>query len=553
VIISRDITEKEQAGRRLRRSEARKGALLSSAPDAILSLDDDGIVTEANPAAEALFECSAEALIGSYFDRIISSFDTETSLAPYMALQERLIWGRGVALAIPCTGVRATGESFPAELSVSEVQGSGQDGFVIFVRDVSERARVEAHLRESQKLEAIGRLAGGVAHDFNNLLTVIQGYAEFAASASEPEGQLRDDLNEILRASGRARDLTRQLLAFARRQVTEPRVVSPNELVGGMEKMLARLVSEDVQIQSDLEGESWSVYIDPGQFEQVIVNLVVNARDAMPNGGRVTISTENLGAEHAALLPSGLAAGNYVVVSVADTGSGIPKETLAHVFEPFFTTKGPDKGVGLGLATCYGIAKQASGEITVESEPGQGTVFRLWLPQATALSSVTSRPVEAKTAGGTETILLVEDERAVRSMTERFLRSLGYTVVVASDGAHAIRLLQTTHDPIHLLISDVVMPRMNGLELAERVVARSPATNVLFVSGYPSDVLAQRGFLDREISLLAKPFTFDALARRIREALTGETNGLPADAEEPDADGPLARALERRLRDRYSA
>lgn len=551
VIVSRDVADRRAAERRLRSSEARKGALFSSAPDAILSVDADGMVTESNPAAAELFEMESGELSGLHFDQILSSFGDD-SKSPFQNLAGNVTWGRGSVHGIACTGQGVDGQEFPAELSVSRVEGVGSEGFIVFVRDISERVRVETQLRDSQKLEAIGRLAGGVAHDFNNLLTVIHGYAEFAKSEAPDTSQLGEDVEEILKASDRARDLTRQLLAFARRQVVEPHVVSANELVGGMEKLLARLVNEDVTIQTKLEAEAGSIHIDPGQFEQVLVNLVVNSRDALPRGGTVTIMTENVEAEEAARLAPNLPPADYVVISVADTGVGMSEETIAQIFEPFFSTKGPGAGVGLGLATCYGIAKQNGGEITVESELGRGTVFRLWLARAAEPADTVAREVPREVQGGYETILFVEDERGVRTLTERYLRSLGYKVIVAGDGAEALGLLQTTHEPIHLLISDVVMPKMNGLDLADRVLARSPATHILFISGYPRDVLAERGVLPREVSLLAKPFTFEALALRIREALD-RTRPQGPEQEGSEITDPVAQEVDRRLRARYSA
>lgn len=552
VIVSRDVAERRAAERRWRSSEARKGALFASAPDAILSVDLDGSVSECNPAAEELFDLDDVDLAALTFDDVMSSFGDEEG-APFENLSGKLTWGRESVHSVECTGRRSGGSEFPAEVSVSRVEGVGSEGFIVFVRDISERMRVETQLRDSQKLEAIGRLAGGVAHDFNNLLTVIHGYAEFAKAETPASGQLNDDVDEIIKASDRARDLTRQLLAFARRQVVEPRNVDPNELVAGMQKMLGRLVSEDITIRTDLDPDLYPTHIDPGQFEQVLVNLVVNASDAMPRGGTVSIMTENIEATEAATLAPQLPEADYVVISVADTGSGMSPETQAQIFEPFFSTKGPAAGVGLGLATCYGIAKQSGGEITVESEPGRGSVFRVWLCRAVEPAGEAVPEVPRELQGGYETILFVEDERGIRTLTERYLRSLGYRVIVAEDGAEALSLLQTTHEPIHLLISDVVMPKMSGLDLADRILARSPATHILFISGYPRDVLAERGVMPREVSLLPKPFTFESLALRVREALDpARPQTVDGEPGEEIVD-PVARELDRRMRGRHTA
>lgn len=385
----------------------------------------------------------------------------------------------------------------------------------------SERKQLEERLRQGQKMEAVGQLAGGIAHDFNNLLTVISGYCQLLISRNAIEENYRYMVNEVTRAVERSASLTRQLLAFSRRQVLEPRVLSLNSLVTDLEKMLRRLIGEDVSLTTALAPALPNVFVDPGQVEQVVMNLVVNARDAMPRGGQLTIGTSvvELDDSFTHLHPDSRG-GRFVLLSVSDNGEGMPPDVMARIFEPFFTTKGPGKGTGLGLATVYGIVQQSNGFIGVYSEPGIGTTFKVYLPLA---DSPGSTPVlstgPAGEPRGLETILLVEDEDAVRRLTLEILSGLGYNVLTAANGAEAIDAGTSYSGAIHLLLTDIVMPGFSGRELAEWIVSARPGTRVLFMSGYTDDDVIRHGVLSHETQFLGKPFTPSTLARKVREAL----------------------------------
>jgi CheY-like chemotaxis protein len=369
-------------------------------------------------------------------------------------------------------------------------------------------------------MEGIGRLAGGIAHDFNNLLTAILGYAELMESQLEDEG-LKSELREIRLAGERAAALTRQLLAFSRRQVLQPRTLDLNTVVSDVEKMLARLIGEDVTLATRLEPDLGCVKADPGQLEQVMMNLAVNARDAMPEGGTLTFETANavLDADFVAVHPGALP-GAYVVLMVADTGTGMTDEVRSHAFEPFFTTKEKGKGTGLGLATAYGIVKQSGGYITVDSGVGRGTTFRIYLPRVEGTAVVSERTASSsRLAIGTETILLVEDEAGVRRLSLTVLESQGYVVLEAASGDMALQVARSRTGPIHLVVTDVVMPGMSGRELWDRLRVLRPDSRVLFMSGYTDDAIARHGVLEPGIAFLQKPFTPFSLAQKVREVL----------------------------------
>jgi two-component system, cell cycle sensor histidine kinase and response regulator CckA len=386
-----------------------------------------------------------------------------------------------------------------------------------------ELRRLEEQFRHAQKMEAIGRLAGGVAHDFNNLLTVIIGYSDLLLSTTTttlPE-PTRSALDEIRKAADRGGELTRQLLIFSRRQTLNPKIVHLNELVANMEKMLRRLIGEDIDLVTLFKPGLNEVVTDEGQFEQVIMNLVVNARDAMPNGGKLTIETANV--EVSARRVSAdvdLAPGSYVMLAITDSGIGIDAETRSHLFEPFFTTKEAGKGTGLGLATAYGIVRQSGGEIAVYSEPGYGATFRIYLPSAHS----TEAPPPAKTANvsqrsGSETILLLEDDPKVRHLIRQVLAAKGYHVLEAASGEEAIRLVRNTQEPIHLLLADVVLPEAGGPVVAKQIAAFRPGLRTLFISGYTDETMSRHGILDSATSFLSKPFLPETLAEKVREVL----------------------------------
>ena len=387
-------------------------------------------------------------------------------------------------------------------------------------RLMRERKVLEEQLRQSQKMESIGQLAGGIAHDFNNLLTAIIGYSDLSMIDLGDEESLLENLQQIRLAGTRASQLTGQLLTFARKQILTPKVISLNELIMNLERMLRRLISEDVELVILPSDDLWHIKADTGLLEQVIVNLVVNARQAMPQGGTLTLETGNLRLEagqarpHAEILP-----GEYVVLRITDTGTGMSDEVKSHIFEPFFTTKERGQGTGLGLATCYGIVKQSDGHIIFESELGSGTSFRVLLPRTLEQAETRGAAQHKALPRGGETILVVEDEIAVRGFTIKALRSLGYTVLEAANGAEAVRITEEYPDEINLLLTDMVMPQMSGKDVAEEVLLLRPATKILFTSGYMAGVVLRQEVLDRGIQFLQKPYTTGILAHKVREVI----------------------------------
>ena len=407
--------------------------------------------------------------------------------------------------------------------SVPITNSSGQVERIAGVaQDITDRKQLEAQFLQAQKLEGIGRLAGGIAHDFNNLLTAIGGYADLALDTLPADQPIRSDLEEVQKGVARATNLTRQLLAFARKQIIEPRVLNLNDLILEMDKLLRRIIGEDVDLITHPAPNLGWVKADPGQIEQVLVNLAVNARDAMPQGGKLTIETANVILDpryahtHVDATP-----GPYVLLAVSDTGIGMSPEVQAHAFEPFFSTKEPGKGSGLGLATCYGIVKQHGGNIWVYSEVGHGTTFKIYLPQVAERASAAPPPGEVHALpGGKETVLVVEDEAVVRTLAVRVLREQGYTVLEAVNGAEAIRVAQAYAPAvIHLLLTDVVMPHLSGTVVAAQITARYPTLKVLFISGYTDSAIVHHGRLEEGVAFLHKPFTPTVLTRKVREVL----------------------------------
>lgn len=379
----------------------------------------------------------------------------------------------------------------------------------------------EEQLRQAQKIEAVGRLASGVAHDFNNILTVITGHSELLLRQLDADDPRRKNAEQIEKAAYRAAALTRQLLTFSRKQVIEPRVLKLNAIILNIEKMLRRLIGEDIEFCTVLDSAAGHIKADPGQIEQVIMNLAVNARDAMPNGGKLTVTTANTTLDKNQLkhFPD-LCAGDYVMLTIADTGTGMSEEVKAHLFEPFFTTKPPGKGTGLGLATCFGIVKQSTGHINVHSELGRGTTFKIYFPQVqSALESPRVRIMPTEATGGNETVLLVEDEPVVRELAVATLREKGYTVVEAVNGEEGLRMARQHDGKIDLVLTDVVMPVMGGKEMADALRTSHPDTKVLFTSGYTEDAMGHHGVLRPGILFLQKPYMTATLARKVREVL----------------------------------
>jgi PAS domain S-box-containing protein len=410
------------------------------------------------------------------------------------------------------------------DIANSRTDFLGREAWLVLATDVTEKRSLEAQVLQSQKMESIGQLAGGVAHDFNNILGVITGYAELLERRLPDDPRLKKYVHEIAAATQRATGLTRQLLTFSRKQVQLLQVLDLNQVVSGVESMLKRLIGEDITLVNRLASDLGMVTADPGQVEQVLMNLVVNARDALPvRNGRVTVETANVELdEEYARSRAGVHAGAYVMLAVSDNGTGMAPEVLAHLFEPFFTTKEAGRGTGLGLATVHGIVKQSGGHVFVYSEPGRGTTFKIYFPRAKAGEPSTAvPPVRSDAPTGTETILLSEDDDALRSIVSEALHAIGYTVLAAQDVSHALDLARTHAAPIHLLITDVVMPVMSGNELAQMVGDIHPEARVLFMSGYTDDAIVRHGVLGPDVPFLQKPFTTHALARKVRSVLDG--------------------------------
>jgi len=453
---------------------------------------------------------------------IVVDMAAEKRFAGATKLRDHGIWS-GITVVIPgpthAYGVLAAHDIRAREFSQDDVYFLQAIAHVLGT--AVERNRTERAFRQAQRLEAVGRLASGVSHDFNNMLTAITGYGEMVKATLAQGDERIADVDEILKAAGRAAGLTRQLLAFSRQQVLQPRMVLLNDIVTGIEKMLSRLIAENIELTTSLSPDLGWVKADPGQIEQVILNLCVNARDAMPEGGTLTIETANVELDGAQTSELNMEApGSYIMLAVTDTGTGMDAETKARIFEPFFTTKPADQGTGLGLATVYGIVKQSGGEIWVYSEPGRGTAFKVFLPKmdgtAEAEQVEQTKPAAAR---GTETILLAEDEDAIRKVAKRILERAGYTVLTAKNGGEADMISQEHEGPIHLLVTDMVMPVMNGKQLAERLRGTRRELTVLFLSGYTDTAVARQGLLQNHAHFLQKPFSAEALARKVRDVL----------------------------------
>jgi PAS domain S-box-containing protein len=511
--------------RREESARSHLAAIVESSDDAIFATDLHGIVTTWNSSAERLYGYSAAEIVGRSVSLLSQGRDEQQDGAVLAALSPE--WSSAHAER---ASRHKSGSQVDVALTVSPIRDA--DGKVIGVskiaRDLTKQRKADAllrrtedQLRHAQKMEAVGRLAGGVAHDFNNLLSVIMGLSGLMLDDLKSGDPLRADVEQIDEAARRGGRLTRQLLAFSRQQILEPQVVDLNASVLGLERILRRVLGEDVELALPTAASAGLVYADPGQMEQVIMNAVVNARDAMPDGGQLTIETSTvLLDELEASQDNGLSPGPYVMLSVTDTGVGMDEVTAARAFEPFFTTKDRDKGTGLGLSTVFGIVKQSGGHVSLRTQQGVGTTLKLLLPLCEQ-HAATSFPAKSSAAKlrGSETVLLVEDDQALRGAVRTILRRQGYTVLEASNGGEALLICEQRRAAIHLLLTDVVMPRMNGRQLAERLAPLRPEMKVIFMSGYTEDVVVHRGVLDTSVAYLAKPITPDALARKLREVL----------------------------------
>ncbi len=526
--VVREVKDRERAGHAMVASETRYRRLFEAAKDGILILDaTTGKIVDVNPFLMELTGYSHADFLDKHLWEIGPFKDIAASRANFADLQAHA-FVRYDDLPLQARDGRRLDVEFISNL----YQVDGKDVIQCNIRDTSARRqaerqqlKLEAQLRLSQKMEAIGRLAGGVAHDFNNLLSVILSYTDFALEGLAQGEPRWGDLQEVKKAGERAASLTRQLLAFSRRQVLQPVPLLLNQSAADLGKMVLRLLGEDIEIVMALAPDLWLVLADPGQVEQVLMNLVLNARDAMPGGGKLTISTCNVeidtaySEQHVAVRP-----GPFVQLSVADTGCGMDRQTQARLYEPFFTTKEKGKGTGLGLSTVYGIVKQSGGYIWVYSEPGLGTTFKIYLPRAQeggAAAEAPLLPALPRRATGAETILVVEDEVALLAVARRTLEGAGYTVMTAGDGVEALEVFGRHPGEIHLLLTDVIMPRMDGGALAHELTRRRPGLRVLFMSGYTDDAIVHRGVLDPGTNFLTKPFTSAGLALKVREVLDG--------------------------------
>jgi len=511
---------------RLRRSEINFRSLVMNAPYGICRCDALGTLQDANPAMVAMFGyASAAELTGRHLGSLYADAQQWFQTADYFHARKEFN-----NLTTEC--VRQDGAAIVARISGRSI-ANGKEGstFEIFMEDITETRMLELQLRQAQKMEAIGRLAGGIAHDFNNLLMVISGYSEFLLERLGPDVRLRGPAQEIANATQRATSLTRQLLAFSRKQMLAPKVLDLNEVVAENLKMLTRMIGEDIDLVMVPSPILGAVRADPGQVDQVIMNLTVNARDAMPQGGKLTIETANVTLdENFARTHAPLTAGNYIMLAISDTGVGMDSETQSRIFEPFFTTKGA-KGTGLGLSTVYGIVKQSGGFIFVDSQPQRGTAFRAYFPRVDAREDAAAAPESLglpRAEHGQETILLVEDEINLRRLARQYLETQGYKILEAEDGAAALQIVDGYKGSIDLLLTDVIMPGQNGRELATQVTNQLPNVRVLYMSGYAENAIGHDGTLDAGINLLQKPFSLPALRDRVREVLDSEP--IPVEA-----------------------
>jgi PAS domain S-box-containing protein len=512
----------------LEASNVRFHSVTESARDAIVSADEHGAITFWNRSAEVIFGYDEAQATGKPLTELVAPPDRQRCLDAFVSLAR----GEGAALgsSIEMVGMRRDASTCPIELSLSAWQDEGRTQATVVIRDITERKQAQdvlrqrdAQLQQAQKMEAIGRLAGGVAHDFNNLLTAIVGFGGLVRDSLPDNDPIRADVDEVLTAADRAAGLTHQLLAFSRRQVVTPRSIALEEIVANTEKMLRRLIGEDIVLICPAAPKLGRVRADPGQIEQILVNLAVNARDAMPDGGELRIDLCDVEFDQANAPPrAGLEPGRYVRLAVSDSGSGIEPEIIGHIFEPFFTTKPEGMGTGLGLAMVYGIAQQNGGSVEVESSATRGTTFRVYFPrldstEATVPADGPPSPAEL----ASETVLLVEDDDRVRGLVATVLRKRGFTVLVASRGDEALEIARGHAAPIHLLLSDIVMPGMSGRVVAARVTELRPETRVLLMSGYSDEASPRVGVESAKMPFIQKPFSMDVLAARIREALSG--------------------------------
>ena len=531
--IGRDTTDRKKAEKRLEQSQVRYRqlynetaqreqlyeSLLKSTPDALVIYNLDGEAQYVNPAFTRIFGFTLKDVAGKRIP-----FVPDAEAEPSMVAIRRVLDGEPVA-NMATRRLTKDGRVLDVVLSSScyDDHAGNCAGIVVFLRDVTHQKETEAQLRQSQKMESVGRLAGGVAHDFNNMLSVILGYTEMEMASLDETLPLFKILDEIRTAAVRSAELTRQLLAFARKQTVAPKVIDLNKILEGMLRMLQRLLGEDIDLVWRPAADLWAVWMDASQLDQVLTNLCVNARDAIADVGRITIATDNVRLDESyCQTHRGFVPGAFVMLAVSDDGEGMDQETQEKIFDPFFTTKGDRRGTGLGLSTVYGIVKQNDGFINVYSEPGEGTTFKIYLPRhAGPETEDRDEPVTEVPQGAGEVVLVVEDEILILRLTEKMLKSLGYTVLVANNPSDALHLAESHTGAIDLVITDVVMPELNGRQLVDRIKAIYPGIKSLFMSGYTANVIAHRGVIEAGVNFIQKPFSAKDLAVQVRAAMKG--------------------------------
>ncbi len=508
--LARRLAEQQSIEEALQHSEERFRRFSEAAFEGIL-IHDRGVIQDANEALARMFGYAVEEIIGRSALDFLSSESRGIAWERIESAHEQ---------PYELIGIHRSGATFPIEVCGKTMAWQGRNLRVVAVRNITERKRLEEQLREAQKMEAIGRLAGGVAHDFNNLLTVIGGYSQMLMQGLPQDDPHRTLAEEIFQVSQRAASLAGQLLAFSRRQIIQPRVINLNQLVAASYKLLQRVIGEDIELTTALSPDLGNVKADPGQIEQVIINLAANARDAMPHGGQLVLSTANVDLKGYQVQGAGTElSGPFVVLAVEDTGCGMDEATRQRIFEPFFTTKPLGQGAGLGLSTVYGIVRQHGGAIEVMSTPGQGTTFRVYLPRVQESLTALPETPSGGLPGGSETILLVEDEPSVRRLARRWLEQLGYRVLEAGEHEAARAFCLGYRDRIHLLVTDVILPGLSGRQLAASLLELRPELKVLYLSGYSEDQTARAGVLEAGLNFLAKPFALETLACKVREVL----------------------------------
>jgi PAS domain S-box-containing protein len=516
IASSRIFAKHQQVLKAFQESEEKYRLLVQNSSEAIF-IAQDGVIKFPNLLTQKMLGYSAEELATLPFTTHIHRDDQEKVVERH----RKRMQGMKVPSTYSFKIKNRQGKEIIAEINAVSIEWDGKPATLNFVRDMTDQKKLEAQFLQAQKMEAVGQLAGGIAHDFNNLLTIINTHSELGLMELKEWDPLKEKFEAIHRAGEKAADLTRKLLAFSRHQVGEMKVIDLNRIVEDLEKMLHRIIGEEIQLRTALLKDLGHIKADPGQIEHTILNLVVNAKDAMPSGGTIEIRTANLQAdEETSNLPPGMKRENYVALSVRDTGVGMNPEVQERIFEPFFTTKEKGKGTGLGLSTVYGIIKQSGGEIWVSSEPGKGTIFEIYFPRVDEpLQESPKGSFQKGLRGGNETILIVEDEDGVRKLTRKILSRQGYKILEASGGGDALLLCEQCNEPIHLLLSDVVMPGINGPELARRIKTLSPDVKVLFMSGYADQAIFQSGILDEKACFIQKPFSARNLVEKIQEVI----------------------------------